>query len=76
MSQCMALFEIMHALIGIVKSPVLVTTMQVMSRIVALVAIYYSPNAQGRCFFSKFIFYFLLWWGMILNRGVFTILLY
>ena len=47
MSQCMALFEILHTLIGIVKSPVLVTTMQVMSRIVALVAIYYSPNAQS-----------------------------
>ena len=47
MSQCMALFEILHTIIGIVKSPVLVTTMQVMSRIVALVAIYYSPNAQS-----------------------------
>ena len=47
MSQCMALFEILHALIGIVKSPIHVTTMQVMSRIVALVAIYYSPNAQS-----------------------------
>ena len=47
MSQCMALFEILHALIGIVKSPIHVTIMQVMSRIVALVAIYYSPNAQS-----------------------------
>jgi very-long-chain (3R)-3-hydroxyacyl-CoA dehydratase len=47
MSQCMALLEIVHALIGIVKSPVLVTAMQVMSRIVALVALYYSPNAQS-----------------------------
>ena len=50
MSQCMALLEIVHALLGMVKSPVLVTAMQVMSRIVALVAIYYSPNAQSRCF--------------------------
>lgn len=48
MSQCMALFEILHALIGIVKSPIHVTTMQVTSRIVALVAIYYSPNAQSK----------------------------
>ena len=47
LSQCMALLEIVHALMGMVKSPVLVTTMQVMSRIVALIAIYYSPNAQS-----------------------------
>jgi very-long-chain (3R)-3-hydroxyacyl-CoA dehydratase len=45
-SQCAALLEIMHAATGLVRSPVMVTAMQVMSRIVALVAIVYSPAAQ------------------------------
>jgi very-long-chain (3R)-3-hydroxyacyl-CoA dehydratase len=46
-SQMAALLEILHAAVGLVRSPVIVTTMQVMSRIVALVAIVYSPNAQS-----------------------------
>ena len=46
-SQSAALLEIIHAAIGLVRSPVVVTTMQVMSRIVALVAIEFSPNAQS-----------------------------
>jgi hypothetical protein len=46
-SQCMALLEIVHTMIGIVKSPIHVTIMQVMSRIIALVAIYFSPKAQS-----------------------------
>jgi very-long-chain (3R)-3-hydroxyacyl-CoA dehydratase len=45
-SQSAALLEIMHAATGLVRSPVMVTAMQVMSRIVALVAICYSPAAQ------------------------------
>jgi Protein tyrosine phosphatase-like protein, PTPLA len=39
--------EIAHALFRLVRSPVMVTAMQVMSRIVALVAIAYAPAAQG-----------------------------
>jgi very-long-chain (3R)-3-hydroxyacyl-CoA dehydratase len=45
-SQSAALLEIMHAAAGLVRSPVMVTAMQVMSRIVALVAICFSPAAQ------------------------------
>jgi very-long-chain (3R)-3-hydroxyacyl-CoA dehydratase len=44
--QSAALLEIMHAAVGLVRSPVMVTAMQVMSRIVALVAIVFSPAAQ------------------------------
>jgi very-long-chain (3R)-3-hydroxyacyl-CoA dehydratase len=46
-SQSAALLEIMHAATGIVRSPVGVTAMQVASRIIALVAIVYSPAAQS-----------------------------
>jgi Protein tyrosine phosphatase-like protein, PTPLA len=46
-TQGAALLEIVHALLRLVRSPVLVTAMQVMSRIVALVAIAYAPAAQG-----------------------------
>ena len=46
-SQTAALLEIAHALFGLVRSPVMVTAMQVSSRIVALVAIVYSPQAQS-----------------------------
>jgi len=48
LSQSAALLEIVHAAIGLVRSPVSVTFMQVMSRIVALVAIVYSPQAQSK----------------------------
>ena len=48
-TQGAALLEIVHALFGLVRSPVAVTTMQVMSRIVALVALTYAPTAQGTC---------------------------
>jgi very-long-chain (3R)-3-hydroxyacyl-CoA dehydratase len=47
-SQTAALLEILHAAMGLVRSPVLVTAMQVSSRIVALVAINYSPEAQSK----------------------------
>jgi very-long-chain (3R)-3-hydroxyacyl-CoA dehydratase len=47
-SQTAALLEILHAAVGLVRSPVVVTAMQVMSRIVALVAINYSPEAQSK----------------------------
>jgi very-long-chain (3R)-3-hydroxyacyl-CoA dehydratase len=60
--QSAALLEIFHAAAGLVRSPVMVTAMQVMSRIVALVAIVFSPAAQctyihdmytvNNCFFS------------------------
>jgi hypothetical protein len=46
-SQTAALMEIVHAAIGFVRSPVMITAMQVMSRIVALVAVVYAPTAQG-----------------------------
>jgi hypothetical protein len=46
-TQGAALMEIAHAALGLVRSPVAVTAMQVMSRIVALVAVVYAPSAQG-----------------------------
>lgn len=47
-SQSAALMEIVHAAAGLVRSPVSVTFMQVVSRIVALAAIVYAPSAQGK----------------------------
>ena len=47
-TQSAALLEIIHAALGLVKSPVFVTAMQVSSRIVALVAVTYSPKAQSK----------------------------
>jgi len=44
--QSAALLEIVHAVMGLVRSPVKVTTMQVMSRIIALFAVNNSPSAQ------------------------------
>jgi len=41
-----AILEIIHAAVGLVRSPVFVTTLQVGSRIAALIAILYSPVAQ------------------------------
>jgi very-long-chain (3R)-3-hydroxyacyl-CoA dehydratase len=46
-SQMAALLEIAHAFLRLVRSPVMVTAMQVGSRIVALLAIAYAPSAQG-----------------------------
>jgi very-long-chain (3R)-3-hydroxyacyl-CoA dehydratase len=46
-AQTAALMEIVHAGVGLVRSPVVVTAMQVSSRIFALVAIVYAPSAQG-----------------------------
>jgi very-long-chain (3R)-3-hydroxyacyl-CoA dehydratase len=45
-TQLAAVLEIVHAGVGLVRSPVLVTAMQVSSRLWALVAVTYSPNAQ------------------------------
>jgi hypothetical protein len=45
-AQSAALLEILHAALGLVRSPVMVTAMQVMSRIVALVALVFSSQAQ------------------------------
>lgn len=39
--------EILHSISGLVRSPVLITTLQVGSRIVALHMINTSPRAQG-----------------------------
>ena len=47
-AQGAALLEIVHAMIKFVRSPVMVTAMQVMSRIVALVAVTYSVPAQSK----------------------------
>ncbi|MGK3733578.1 MAG: hypothetical protein ACI8RD_001832 [Bacillariaceae sp.] len=47
-TQSAALLEIVHAAVGLVRSPVLVTAMQVFSRIVALVAVTYSPQAKSK----------------------------
>lgn len=46
--QSAALLEIMHAAVGLVRSPVFVTTMQVGSRIAALFAIINAPTSQGK----------------------------
>jgi very-long-chain (3R)-3-hydroxyacyl-CoA dehydratase len=47
-TQSAAILEIIHAAIGLVRSPVIVTAMQVSSRIWALLAVTYSPNAQSK----------------------------
>jgi hypothetical protein len=52
-SQSAAILEIIHAAIGLVRSPVMVTAMQVGSRIVALIAITQSPEAQGKTSASR-----------------------
>lgn len=46
-AQGAAVMEILHSLLGLVRSPVSVTFLQVSSRIVALVAILFAPSAQG-----------------------------
>ena len=51
-SQTAALLEIAHAGLGLVRSPLIVTAMQVGSRIVALVAIVFSPAAQCEYFLA------------------------
>ena len=46
--QSAAILEIVHAALGLVRSPVFVTTMQVGSRIVALHMVNASPKAQSK----------------------------
>mmetsp|Transcript_1219 Transcript_1219/g.3464 ORF Transcript_1219/g.3464 Transcript_1219/m.3464 type:complete len:759 (-) Transcript_1219:35-2311(-) len=46
--QTAALLEIVHAAVGLVRSPVVVTTLQVGSRIAALFAITRSPESQAQ----------------------------
>lgn len=46
-SQSAALLEILHAAVGLVRSPVVVTTLQVASRIAALWAVNASADAQS-----------------------------
>lgn len=45
-SQSAAILEIVHSALGLVRSPVMVTFMQVSSRIIALIAIVLSPESQ------------------------------
>ncbi|KAL3935076.1 MAG: hypothetical protein SGARI_003121, partial [Bacillariaceae sp.] len=45
-TQFAAILEIVHAAVGLVRSPVIVTSMQVASRIWALLAVTYAPTAQ------------------------------
>ena len=47
-AQCAAILEIVHSAVGLVRSPVMVTFMQVSSRIVALFALVNSPESQGK----------------------------
>jgi len=47
-TQMFAVMEIVHAMLELVRSPVVVTAMQVMSRVVAVVAVRYSQDAQSR----------------------------
>lgn len=47
-TQSAAVLEVVHAAVGLVRSPVIVTAMQVASRIWALLAVTYSPNAQSK----------------------------
>ena len=46
--QSAALLEVLHSALGLVRSPVFVTTMQVGSRIVALHMVNASPKAQSK----------------------------
>lgn len=55
LAQSAALLEIGHALLGLVRSPVIVTFLQVMSRIVALYALSQSPDAQSTSWIQKVI---------------------
>eukprot|EP00591_Stephanopyxis_turris_P001033 CAMPEP_0195519352 /NCGR_PEP_ID=MMETSP0794_2-20130614/14594_1 /TAXON_ID=515487 /ORGANISM="Stephanopyxis turris, Strain CCMP 815" /LENGTH=762 /DNA_ID=CAMNT_0040648487 /DNA_START=70 /DNA_END=2358 /DNA_ORIENTATION=+ len=48
MVQSAALLEIVHAALGLVRSPIFVTTLQVGSRIAALFAIVNSPSSQSQ----------------------------
>jgi len=45
--QLAAVLEIVHAAVGIVRSPVFVTSVQVGSRLAALFFVTFSPQAQG-----------------------------
>ena len=61
--QSAALLEIVHAAIGFVRSPVVVTSMQVGSRIAALFAVNNSPAAQGK--FTTFLIYRIILWRAV-----------
>ena len=55
--QTAALLEILHSALGLVRSPLFVTAMQVGSRIAALFAIVNSPLSQGE--FRRYSFHFV-----------------
>jgi len=54
--QCAAMLEIVHAALGIVRSPLLVTSLQVGSRIVALHMIVNSVVAQSKFHLDLYIY--------------------
>jgi len=51
-TQMIAVMEIVHAAVGLVRSPVVVTAMQVASRVVAVLALRFSRDAQGEVLFA------------------------
>jgi len=54
--QCIQVLEILHAALGIVKSSVITTFVQVASRIIILLAIVYRvPEVQGSIFFTTLV---------------------
>jgi hypothetical protein len=59
--QSMAVGEVVHAIAGLVRSPVFVTLLQVGSRIVALNMINSSPKAQGESPFVSLVAFLLLY---------------
>lgn len=67
--QSAAILEIVHAALGLVRSPVFVTTMQVGSRIVALHMLNVSPKAQSK---SLFVHVCIVNFSSHLARSTFT----
>lgn len=47
-TQMLAVLEILHSLLRLVRSPFMATFMQVMSRVVAVLAVFYSQDAQSK----------------------------
>lgn len=67
-SQTAALLEIIHAALGLVRSPVLITAMQVGSRIVALVAVNGSVEAQSKSRQNDVLLDIMSLFGLLNNR--------
>lgn len=47
-TQMLAILEIAHSMLRLVRSPFMATAMQVMSRVVAVLAVFYSQDAQSK----------------------------